>query len=163
MSAALFLDVLLAWSAQICVVVTLGALAALTLAHPKARLLFWQGLLLLLLFLPVMEPWRQPLPVGVSALADALPKGTGPAIAVAPSLWRREYWLAVIALGCALRLLWIGIGFLRLRRYRKEARLLPDPPVPFRAATARWYLHDHVAGPVTYGWLRPSILLPAHF
>ncbi len=144
--------------------VGLGALAALTLTHPKARLLFWQGLLVLLLFLPLMEPWRQPLPEGVPAIADALPKGAGPVIAVSQNtFWRREYWLAVIGLGCALRLLWIAIGFLRLRRYRKEARVLAEPPVPFRAATARWYLHDHVAGPVTYGWLRPSILLPAHF
>src|SRR5882672_12323321 len=107
MSASLWLDILLAWSAQICVVVALGAIAALTLAHPKARLLFWQGLLLLLLFLPVMEPWRQPLPVGVPAIADALPQGVGPVIAVQRAIWRREYWLVVIGLGCALRLLWI--------------------------------------------------------
>jgi outer membrane biosynthesis protein TonB len=163
MSPALFLDILLAWSAQICIVAAVGGLAALTLSLPKGRLLFWQGLLVLMLFLPVLEPWKQPLPLGIPAMTDTGPQGAGPVIVMEPSLWRREYWLAIIAFGCALRLLWMGIGFLRLRRYRKEARRFAQPPVPFGTGAADWYLHDHVAGPVTYGWLRPSILLPTQF
>jgi protein TonB len=62
-----------------------------------------------------------------------------------------------------LRFLWIAAGFLRLRRYRREARTLAQAPIPFGAAAAGWYLHDAVPGPVTYGWLRPSVLLPARF
>ncbi len=65
----------------------------------------------------------------------------------------------MIALGAAAKLLWIGAGFLRLRRYRRQARTLPAP-VPFSSPVVRWYASATVPGPVTYGWRRPSILLP---
>jgi protein TonB len=165
MNPSLLLDTLLVWSAQILVLVTLGWLAALTLAHPKGRLLFWQGLLLMLLLLPVVEPWRQPPPEATPRIENAGPPlAAGQNIGLSQSRhWRSEDWLALIALGAGLRLLWIAIGFLRLRRYRREARRLPETPVPFGGVSARWYLHDALPGPVTYGWLRPSILLPARF
>src|SRR5262249_24789859 len=51
---------LLAWSAQIAILTAVGALAALTLGHPRARLLFWQGLLAIALLLPAIQPWTQP-------------------------------------------------------------------------------------------------------
>lgn len=166
MNTSLFLDTLLIWSAQICVVVGLGALAALTLAHPRARLIFWQGLLLIVLLLPLVEPWTQPPPEALPQTMqdDAAHGGVGQIFAVQERhYWRRENWLIVIALGAMLRLMWICMGFLRLRRYRKQAKILVHAPVPFGAASARWYVHDQVPGPVTYGWLRPSILLPARF
>jgi protein TonB len=83
--------------------------------------------------------------------------------AAAPSRfqWRAEDWLALIAAGAVLRLMWVAAGFLRLRRYRKQARPLADPPLPFTLNAARWYASDSVPGPVTYGWRRPVILLPA--
>ena len=59
MNASFLLDTLVVWSVQIFVLVSLGALAALTLKHPKGHLLFWQGLLLILLLLPLIEPWQQ--------------------------------------------------------------------------------------------------------
>src|SRR5262249_41138406 len=61
---------------------------------------------------------------------------------------------------CALRLLWIAAGLLRLRRYRSSAESLSDPPLYFVAKTVRWYVSDTLPGPVTYGFLRPCILLP---
>lgn len=166
MNPSLFLQTVLMWSAQICVLVGLGAAAAVMLPHPRTRLVFWQGLLLILLVLPVVEPWRQPPP---EAAPQVIPDENGQArsaetIVLAPRLqWRPEYWLVLIASGAGLRLLWICLGFLRLRRYRKQAKVLPQIPVPFGSGSARWYVHEHLPGPVTYGWLRPSILLPARF
>jgi TonB family protein len=52
------------------------------------------------------------------------------------------------------------MGFFRLRGFRKGATRLTEPPVHFTSSSARWYLSGTVPGPVTYGWLRPSILLP---
>ena len=98
MNASLVFDSLLVWSAQACVVVVLGAVAALALPHPKARLLFWQGLLLLLLALPAIEPWRQPAPVAAPAsVSDNTPVPAGRAVAVSRGhSWSREDLLVVI-------------------------------------------------------------------
>ena len=63
--------------------------------------------------------------------------------------------------GIAVRLLWIAIGLVRLRWHRLAARVLLHPPVPFENFKVRWYLSETVSGPVTFGWLRPSILLPS--
>ncbi|HTS51483.1 MAG TPA: M56 family metallopeptidase [Bryobacteraceae bacterium] len=161
---ALF-DTLLVWSAQICLLAVAGALTIRFLHQPKARLWAWQGLLLLLLALPMIEPWRMPLPEALPALIEDAGVGLGLRQALGPQAhhWSRADLLWIIALGAALRLFWIGAGLLRLGRYRKDSRLLPTPPVPFGSSSARWYLHPDLTGPVTYGWPRASVLLPARF
>ncbi len=157
------LTTLIPWSEQVVVLTAAAALAALALTHSKARLQMWQGLLLVLLLLPAIEPWNTP-PVQVDAVtvnAGATVAAPAAALQAAPWRWhwRSEYWLALIALGAGTRLLWIAAGFLRLRRYRRQARTLPAP-VPFSSPIVRWYASDSVPGPVTYGWRQPSILLP---
>jgi beta-lactamase regulating signal transducer with metallopeptidase domain len=166
MSAQFVYTTVLVWSAQICILVALAALASLMLTHVKARLWFWQGLLLILLLLPVIQPWRARLPEGIPALSkDHASSATAQQTIILTKhhRWGREDLLLVLALGAAARLLWIAVGFMRLRRYRAESRRLGEVPVPFGTSTAEWYLHDHLAGPVTYGWIRPRILLPARF
>src|SRR6202044_1157871 len=59
MTPSLLLDDILIWSAQVCFLVTVGALAALTLRHPRGRLVFWQGILAISLLLPAVQPWTQ--------------------------------------------------------------------------------------------------------
>jgi outer membrane biosynthesis protein TonB len=158
-----FLTDLLAWSAQICVLAAVGALAVMTLAHPRARLLFWQGLLAIALLLPLVEPRIQPATPATGEVSVA----TGPfAIADRPAAgfhfhWRSEYVLALLAAGAALRWLWIGVGLAHLRRHRLAARALADAPLPLARRQVNWYVSDTVTGPVTFGWLRPSILLPS--
>ncbi len=154
---------LLAWSEQVFVLVSAGALAALAIANPKARLAMWQGLLLVLLLLPIVEPWTVPPPL-VAPTATAFITSTASAPAPARAVvfhWRPEYWIWLIAAGAALRLTWVAVGFLRLRRYRKQARLLAEPPLRFASEAARWYASDSISGPVTYGWRHPVILLPS--
>jgi TonB family protein len=154
------LTILITWSEQV-FVVTAAALAALTLTHSKTRLWIWQALLLVMLLLPAIEPWSTP-PAQVEL--TAVKTGAMPAfqIAAAPRWhWRAEDWLWIIAAGAALRLMWVAAGFLRLRRYRKQATPLAEPPLRFTSNAAKWYASDSVPGPVTYGWRRPVILLPA--
>ncbi len=163
MSASLLLDNLFAWSAQVAVLVALGALAATTLAHPRARLLFWQGILAMMLLLPALEPWQRPLAEDVGTVAIAA--SAQPVMLVHQSAfrfsWKREYFLLLLGAGAALRFLWIGAGLVRLRRHRLDARMLTIPPVRFSNPRVRWFISSTVGGPVTFGFLNPSILLPS--
>ena len=162
MNPSLLVDNLLAWSAQICVLVGVGALASLTLRHPRARLVFWQGILAIALLLPAIEPWTQPAPdSGGDVALTTTPIAIPPPPARSAVRWKREYLLGLVAAGALLRMVWIAAGFVRLRRHRLAARVLSNPPVPFERAHVRWYLSDTVSGPVTFGWLRPSIILPS--
>jgi hypothetical protein len=130
------LSTLLVWSEQVFVLTAAAALAGLTLTHSKARLRMWQGLLLILLLLPAIEPWNWPPAQVESAIGNTGAAATA-AIQAAPAQWhwRPEDWLALIALGAVLRLLWIAAGFLRLRGYRRQARTLAAP-VPFSSPAA---------------------------
>jgi TonB family protein len=163
MTATLLLDNVLAWSAQVAVLVAVGALAAFTLAHPRARLIFWQGILAIALLLPAVEPFRQPVAENTGSVAIAA--NAAPVISVRQPafhfIWKREYLLLIIAAGAALRLLWIGAGLVRLRRHRLDAQMLTIPPVRFSNPRVRWFVSSTVGGPVTFGFLNPSILLPA--
>ena len=163
MMAPLLVDNVLAWAAQAGVLVVVGAVAALTLAHPRGRLIFWQGILAIALLLPAVEPWHQP-PAEVDGAVSIAASAT-PVIVNHPSAWRftwrKEYLLRIIAAGAALRFLWIGAGLARLRRHRLDARMLTTPPVPFSNPRVRWFISTSVGGPVTFGFLSPTILLPA--
>jgi D-alanyl-D-alanine endopeptidase (penicillin-binding protein 7) len=162
MTASLVLNNVLAWSAQAGLLVMVGALAALTLSHPRSRLIFWQGILAIALLLPAVEPWQQPAADDAGSVSVATSSVVTVAHAPASRFaWKREYLLWIIAAGAVLRFLWIGAGLLRLRRHRLDARMLTIPPVPFSNPRVRWFISNTVGGPVTFGFLSPTILLPA--
>ena len=157
---------LLAWTAQIGILVAIGAVAAWTLTPGRARLVFWQGLLAVALLLPAIQPWTEP----VANMGATVSVTTSPAVvAMAPAhsflAWRnllrgafsKENLLFIVLFGAALRALWIMVGLVRLRRHRLAARLLAEPPVPFENLRIRWYVSDTISGPVTFGWSRPAI------
>ncbi len=166
---ALFTNVV-AWSAQIGILVAIGAVAAWTLAPGRGRLVFWQGLLAIALLLPAIQPWTAP----VADMGAAVSITTSTAVvATAPQhssfalsnilrgALSKENLLFTVLAGAALRALWIMVGLARLRRHRLGSRALAQPPVPFENLGIRWYVSDTISGPVTFGWLRPAILLPA--
>lgn len=163
MTAGLILDNILAWSAQVSVLAAAAFLAAGVLSSPRTRLFFWQGILAAALLLPAMQPWR--VPFDPRAAAGEVSATTSPAVVLrdygSPIAWRREYLFGVIAAGAAIRLILIGAGLLRLRRHRLDATMLAHPPVPFSNPRVRWFVSSTVGGPVTFGFLNPSILLPA--
>jgi TonB family protein len=162
MTAALLLDNLFAWSAQVAILVAAAAVASIALSHPRARLIFWQGILAITLLLPAVEPWRQPMAEDSATVAIA--SSAEPVRLVHPQalhfVWKREYLLFLIGAGASLRFLWISAGLFRLRRHRLDARMLAAPPVRFSNPRVRWFVSNTVGGPVTFGFLNPSILLP---
>jgi protein TonB len=164
MTASLLLDNVLAWSAQAAILVAVAAAAAPLLSeHPRGRLIFWQGILATMLALPLVEPWAQAVIFSNNGVSISLQPVliTGGSPATAQFIWHREYLLFIIAAGAVLRLIWIAAGFLRLRAHRLAAHTLADPPVPFEREHVRWYISDTISGPVTFGWMRPSIVLPS--
>jgi protein TonB len=163
---------LLSYSVQVLALVAAGALLPLLFRarQPRARLIYYQVLLVACLLLPVVQPWPRPLvivqesnpAVVTAAMPAAVPEGTPlqPAIQ-----WGQAVWL-VLAAGAALRGLWLLAGLWQLRRYRSGAVAMD--PLPGAVEQARTLTGTEaevcttgaVDGPVTFGVVRPIILLP---
>ena len=160
MTLDLFLQNLGMYSAQVAVLI--GASSALVwlsrLESPRALLGLRQALLALCVLLPLLQTWRVPLAEGSVEITQS----AGVPIASTASNGFHIPWMIVIAgvlaSGAAVRMLWLFTGIFRLTIYRKHAHRY-DEPYP----EAEIYLSDDVSGPVTFGWLRPAILLPTSF
>lgn len=135
---------------------------------PRTRLACYQALLAAALLLPLLEPWQHP---KASPLIIARPVATAAAPVrsdSAPVDWE-QIAVAAFATGCLLRLTWLALGLIRLKRYRREARpLSPLPDAVLRAqqtagARAEWLESPWLAGPVTFGLRRPVVLVPTGF
>jgi periplasmic protein TonB len=163
MTARLVVDSLIMWSAQVLVLVGAAAVGCRWLPHARARLWVWQAVLGVSLLLPLIMPTRLPEQILVTqGVDDGLVNVSTHVIVKAPSreqFWRGEAVLWIVASVAVARLLWLMFGVFRLRRLRAGAEYLADPPILSDRA-ASWYVSDAVPGPVTFGWKRPSILLP---
>jgi len=167
----------IAYALQVGLLVGLGALAPtlLRLRTPRARLLYWQTLLVACLLLPWVQPWRQQvislsdvntvmtaIPSAASVGAMAVPGASAPLHRAIPFA---EIVLWLLLAGFVIRVVWLGVGLARLAGYRRRGREMSSDPV-FRIATpgsARWLVSDEISGPVTFGWRDPVVLLPARF
>ena len=148
----------LTWSIQIGVLVVVAALAAavLRLRIPSARLFYWQMVLLASLALPLVRPWKHEVisdTVTVSTVALVRPIAAPAGLHI--PLDKAALWL--IAAGILARALWLAAGFRRLRQYRRRSHLLDT------REGATLLLSEDIASPVTFGALRPVVLLPAGF
>jgi hypothetical protein len=124
-----------AWSVQVAV---LGLAAAflsrlVPIERPAARLAFGQGLLALVLGLPLLQPWRAAASEvsWLFALEPSPPAATPADVAFGPVSWVLPSWSAVAAavllLGVALRLGQVVAGLRRLRALRLGARPVLAP------------------------------------
>jgi TonB family protein len=163
---------IIAYTLQIGLVVGLGALVpvVLRLRIPRARLLFWQVILVACLALPWVRPWRQEVVNGaiqVSAAITAVTSTSASTSALAPGRHAvpfREIALWLLAAGVIIRLALLGVGLARLAAYRRRGREIPyDAQMPGTRAGAVLLLSDDTSGPVTFGWFRPVVLLPSRF
>ena len=168
---------------QITVIVSAGALLlrVLRIDMPGAVLTYWRALLLAYLTLPFFQPWTiVELPVTATAVETASTAPPAAALSVPPqpppTTWHfGEHLLIVLGAGITARLFWLCLGAYGLWRLRRRsAPLDPLPDAICRAQArvpvrARFYLSDQVSGPITFGLIRPAIVvtsgicaMPAH-
>jgi TonB family protein len=163
---------LLAYGVQVLALVAAGALLPMLfrVRQPRTQLVYYQVLLTACLLLPVVQPWPKPLViVQESAPAAASASTPTPAPAGTPAQpaiqWEQVVWRVLVG-GAILRGLWLLAGLWQLRRYRMGAIPLDPLPAAVESARARCGAEAAVCttgavdGPVTFGVLRPIILLP---
>ncbi|HBL27006.1 MAG TPA: hypothetical protein DD490_09245, partial [Acidobacteria bacterium] len=177
MSFSTFANQLIPWVLQITLLLAAGlALPALVrLREPRTCLFYGQGVLLAVLLVPV-------LPLLIPRLGSAAFDGV--AVFSVSSRWLAPLaslgkgtsgdWSpervvpGVLVLGAAVRLAWLGLGLVSLRVWRRNAVpavLAPETAALAQrlAARASLLVSPRVGSPVTFGWRRPVVLLPAGF
>ncbi len=159
------------WFAQIACVVALAAALPwlLRLRAPDAGYAFWRAVLALCLVLPWLQG-RAAQNVATGSTTSVVDSTVlGVSLERAPDVARLD-WLAialwVVAAGAAARVAWIAIGLVRLRRLRTAGHPPSDTAdrdelqrILGTRADVR-YVAD-LQHPVTFGVLRPVVLLPS--
>jgi len=179
---------LVAFSAQVAL---LGLIAGVLLRvfpirHPRVRLTFFRGLLLLSFALPILQPWHRlsrVTPITPSSDTFAI-HSTGPTTVVSdwhfPDMPVLAEGAAIILVGgIAVRFVLLALGLLRLRRFRLAS--VPVTSVALHApgheasaamlaqmlakvgVRAEFRLSADVDSPVTFGLIEPVVLLPENF
>jgi TonB family protein len=160
---------LLPWSLQ-----AAGIVAAATLLPWLFRLdvagvryAYWRAVAVLCLALPWVQPYKHGQAVATTVTTDtavATSQAQFAAVATARLDWGVVV-LVMLAAGILFRLLWLGVGLIRLRRLRRAA--LMDRPVlvdaelqPALGTHAEIRYARDLQQPVTFGLRRPLVLLP---
>lgn len=163
----------LTWFLQlgILVLAAAGLPALFRLTAPKPRLIFWQLVLVLAVALPVLQPWQTPPPMATGNVGIS----TGPVVirgsAPAPMFpWTTTEAVAgILIAGAILRLLWLAAGVIRLESYRRTTERIRPIPAEFEhlarqlGVRAELRVSDRIHSPVTFGMLRPVVLVPSGF
>ena len=173
MSLELWMSNLWFYSLQTGILILVGGLLpwAFRLRAPGILHLYWRLLVvacLLLAFQP-LAPISAPEPVSFPSVEE-LVATTGPSPGGQSSTSANLYpWLGgLLVTGMLLRLIWLGVGFYQLHRLRCRTTR-QSLPLHLQAlekevgVTADYRMSGEVAGPVTFGWLRPVIILPESF
>ncbi len=169
----MMLSNLASYALQAGVVLAVGLLAprVLRLRLPGVAMRYWQILLVAVLVLPVIQPWREPVGglgavrvVGgmvVDSVATAVPVGLP---------WPSIGWfIGMLGFVAAIRLLWLGFGLWNLGRIRRTSSVavgLPRSVAEIQrglGTRATMLVSPRVTVPVTFGWLRPTVVLPTQF
>jgi TonB family protein len=169
MNAALWAANLAVYSLQAGIITVLAAvlLRALRVRSTQGTLVYLQALLGACLLLPAVEPCRVAPDAEQVSVGNASAGRISAAGVAHPSVF--TVLIAVVAVGIAARLIWLGIGYARLGWCRRRARPVDAHHAEMdRLQTAlgvrpRVYVSSEVPGPVTFGCLRPAILLPSRW
>jgi len=160
---------MIAFSAQIAVIVTGGALIAalVSIDAPGVRYTYWRVLAALCLVLPWLQPYQEVPAPGAAVAATAAVPGLGFVLAASPSSVPAD-WAAVagvlIAIGAAIRLAWLAAGLVRLRRLRRAGRVVyageHTELQQMLGTRAEVRVVPSLNQPVTFGCFRPVVLVP---
>lgn len=164
MTASLVLNDILIWSLQIVLLVALAAILppVLRLKMPKARLTFCQLVLVTCLLLPFVRSWKQEVIGGtVTVSTRVVSLVQGPAARHFSPISMALFVLLVAGAGILVRFGFLLSGFRRLRRYRRQSQ--PLTPASAWGVEADLRISEEVASPVTFGFRKPVVLLPAGF
>ncbi len=147
---------------QIGILIAVAALLRRLMPSPKAAVVSLQAVLAVCLLLPAIEPWRAaPIATGVTVRAFSVLRTTARS---AVPFSASNLILSVLAAGIAARGVWLILGYIKLRAYRRKATPLEIEPLAFEPMVrARALVSSEIAGPVTFGFRRPTILLPARW
>lgn len=179
MTAAVWLRNIGAFATQAAVLVAAAvAIWRLTrIRHGAVSHAFWRLLLVVCLLLPIAQPWHVPEPPRLELAPEAADRASAPpesgdvktgdiATATMATPSASEWLLLALLGGIAARALWLAVGALSLRRLRRTATPLDPPPAGIRDAFARVGVQaavcvsSRVAGPITFGFRRPLVLVP---
>ncbi len=164
MTASLALNDILVWSLQIGFLVALAAILppAIGLKIPKAKLAFRHLVLLACPLLPLVRSWKQEVIGGtVTVSTGVVSIAQGPAARHFSPISMPLFVLLLAAAGSFIRFGFLLSGFQRLRRYRRQSQ--PLTPASAWGVEANLRISEEVAGPVTFGFRKPVVLLPAGF
>jgi TonB family protein len=165
---------------QVGLLVMIGALLprVFRIRLPKILLPYWQLLLIFCLLMPFFAPRQTPtIPntvlgvsagsIGGSAIVMVSERPAAPMIHWTAILW--SILPIVISSGCVVRLGWLMIGWVKLKRMRRSAR----PPQPFAlevtslirriGAGADILISPRIESAATFGIVQPVVLLPEEF
>jgi TonB family protein len=156
-------DNFVVYAMQIGLLIGLAAFvpALIRLRMPQARLAYWHLLLIACLLLPALTPRKHELIIVSTPAATPAPTPAPSPATPKRAIPRSELALALVAAGIVARLAWLGAGFWRLRRYRLNSR--PLEPALSWGVEADLRISADVSSPVTFGFRKPVVLLPAHF
>jgi protein TonB len=163
MTAKFFWDNLVAYSLQIGLLVALAAFvpAILRLRLPGAKLVYWHFLLAACLLLPVLGPRTRETGTSTVQISSTVTLVTRTQPAPRPGIPMSEMALLLLAAGVVVRLGWLGVGLWRLRQYRRHSQ--PLKPATNWNVEADLRISGAIASPVTFGFRKPVVLLPARF
>jgi beta-lactamase regulating signal transducer with metallopeptidase domain len=167
----LWLRDLVAYSIQAAALVGVGTIMAslLRLRVPRVRHAYWQALLAVCVFLPLLQPWRPEIVESSGAALSNITFAAPSAIAAhaGPSL--AQTVLLLICAGVVLRALWMAMGLGRLWMYRRHAQRMEQVPQVveeahrFAPVFPALLISRQLLTPATFGFFRPAILFPARF
>jgi TonB family protein len=162
----LWLQNLAFYSLQIAGVAAAGALLLrlLQIRIPTIRLMCWQALIAACIALPAIQPWLTAKTNGNVQIS------MGPAMAAGAAHGSRAMAFPVVGIvlllvgaGAAVRFGILGLGLWKLRQYRRNSTFAPGAFNDLQrrlGVFADVQMSAEVTGPVTFGFLRPVILLP---
>ena len=165
--ALLTLDNVVAFVLQAAVLaaVPTAVIPLLRIERPAFRYAVWRGVLILSLVLPAMQPLHvETLVVRATQLPAASAATTPTAVAAGTSMMATNWFLVVMGAGMAVRLIWLVVGAIRLRRVSKQGQDAASAAAHLQEALGTNAAVVYASGleqPATCGLFRPVVLLPA--